>query len=309
MRYWYKMSLTSPIISIVTPSYNQGEFIERTIQSILSQEGDFYIDYIVMDGGSTDQSVEIIKKYQELLKKNCEIVEMNDLEFFVPGRDFQWNQCSGISYRWKSEKDHGQVDAINQGLKIAKGQVFAFLNSDDIYYPHTLKTISQPHWNGADFVYGQGMWISEKEEDILLYPTFKPTRYSLFYQCTLCQPTVFFTSDVFREVGNFSMEYPDVFDYEYWMRAVFHHKKFLHINAILAKSRMHKENKSLSQRKNISKQVTALKTKYYLSSEQKLARIKLLVNKYWVQRRTVNRVNQLQKYLGTGIRYKFWFTR
>lgn len=300
--------MKSKIISIVTPSYNQGQFIQQTIQSVLCQEGDFYIDYIVMDGGSTDQSVEVIKKYQELLGKNCKIVAMDGLEFYVKkDKDFHWNQCSGISYRWKSQKDNGQVDAINQGLKIAKGQVLAFLNSDDIYYPHTLKTISKTHWNGADFVYGQGMWISEQGKDILLYPTFKPTQYSFFYQCTLCQPTVFFTREVFRELGNFSREYPDVFDFEYWMRAIFHHKKFLYIHAPLAKSRMYKENKSLSQRNDVSKQVTALKNQYYHWSKKKPDRGKLLVNKYWVQRKTVNRVNQLQKCLGTGIRYKFWF--
>lgn len=298
------------IISIVTPSYNQGQFIEQTIQSVLAQEGEFYIDYIVMDGGSTDQSVEMIKKYQELLKKNCKIVEIDGLEFYVKkNKDFQWNQCSGISYRWKSQKDNGQVDAINQGFKIAKGQVLAFLNSDDIYYPQTLKTISNTTWNGADFVYGMGMWISEKGKDILLYPTFKPTRYSFFYQCTLCQPTVFFTREVFREMGNFSGEYPDVFDYEYWMRAVFHQKKFLYIDARLAKSRMYKENKSLSQRDHVRQQVRSLKVRYYYSSKQKPAKVKLLVSKYWAQRKTVNCVNQLQKYLGTGIRYQFWFPR
>jgi glycosyltransferase involved in cell wall biosynthesis len=300
--------MNTKIISIVTPSFNQEKFIEQTIQSVLCQEGEFYIDYIIIDGHSTDGSVELIKKYQDLLKKNCKIIEMDGLEFYVKEiRDFPWNHCQGISYRWKSKKDNGQVDAINQGFKMAKGQVLAFLNSDDIYYPHALKTISETHWNEADFVYGQGMWVSGKEEDILLYPTFKPAKYSFLYQCTLCQPTVFFTREVFRELGNFSMEYQDVFDYEYWMRAVFHHKKFLYIKARLAKSRMYKENKSLSQRNSVSKQVTALKTQYYHPSKIKLHKGKLLVNKYRVQRKTVNRVNQLQKCLGTGIRYQFWF--
>ncbi len=296
------------IISIVTPSYNQGQFIEKTIQSVLSQEGEFYIDYIIMDGNSTDESVEIIKKYEHLLKVNCKVLEKDGLEFYVKEKIFfQWNNCLGISYRWKSEKDKGQVDAINQGLKMAQGDIFAYLNSDDVYYQNVFKEISGTHWEGADFVYGQGMWISEKGEDILSYPTFKPTKYNFFYQCTLCQPTVFFTRDAFYELGDFSMDYPDVFDYEYWLRALFNHKKFLYIKVPLAKSRMYIENKSLFQRRDVSEQVRELNGKYYNPSRQKLDKIELILSKYRVQRKTVSSVNKLQKYLRTGIRYRFWF--
>ena len=298
------------IISIVTPSYNQGQFIEETLQSVLAQAGDFYIDYIVMDGGSTDGSTEIIKRYETLLKENCKTAQIDGLEFFVKkNTNFPWNRCLGIAYRWKSEKDNGQVDAINQGFQWANGQILAFLNSDDLYYPQTLEIISQTPWEGADFVYGQGMWVSEQGKDLLLYPTFKPTPYSFFYQCTLCQPTLFFTREVFHELGEFSGAYPDVFDYEYWMRAVFLHKKFHYLDTLLAKSRMYTENKSLSQRKDVSRQVTALKTEYYRPPKLKLHKSKLLLAKYRVQRKTVHRVNRLQKYLGTGIRYKFWFAR
>ncbi|UCH95983.1 MAG: glycosyltransferase [Candidatus Aminicenantes bacterium] len=295
------------IISIVTPSYNQGQFIEKTIQSVLSQEGEFYIDYIVIDGNSTDESVEIIKKYEHLLKANCKVLEKDGLKFYVKDKKFfQWNNCLGISYRWKSERDNGQVEAVNKGFNIAKGHIFAFLNSDDVYYRDVFKEISGTHWKGADFVYGQGMWISETGEDILSYPTFKPSKYNFFYQCTLCQPTVFFTRDAFFELGDFSMDYPDAFDYEYWLRALFNNKKFLYINAFLAKSRMYIENKSLFQRRDVSEQVKALNGKYYNPAKQKLDKIKLLVSKYRVQRKTVSSVNKLQKYLGTGIRYRFW---
>jgi glycosyltransferase involved in cell wall biosynthesis len=296
------------IISIVTPSYNQTRFIEEAIQSVISQQGDFYIDYIIMDGSSTDQSVEIIKKYENLLVQNCDILNKDGLKWYVKkNKDSPWNHCLGISYRWQSEKDKGQVDAINQGFKMAKGHIFAFLNSDDRYYPNAFKKIFETNWNNADFVYGHGMWMSEKGEDILLYPTFEPTRYNFFYQCTLCQPAVFFTRDVFKELGNFSIEFQHVFDYEYWMRAIFHNKKFLYIKPPLAKSRMYTQNKSLSQRNDVSQQVTALKEKYYSNPREKLSKPRLLVAKYIVQRKTVNRVNKLHKDLGTGIQYRFWF--
>ena len=82
---------------------NHGRFIEDTIKSVLNQEGDFYIDYIIMDGGSTDNSVEIIKKNEQLLKEG------------------KWPiKCRGIEYRWASEKDRGQSDAINKGFRVAR---------------------------------------------------------------------------------------------------------------------------------------------------------------------------------------------
>src|SRR5665648_525607 len=95
-----------PQITVITPSYNQGDFIDQTIQSVLSQN---YPDlqYLVMDGGSTDQTVDILKQY--------------DQQFF-----------------WVSERDRGQSDALNKGLRMATGEVVCFLNSDDLYEPGAL---------------------------------------------------------------------------------------------------------------------------------------------------------------------------
>lgn len=124
------------VFSILTPSYNQGEFIEETIQSVLSQRGDFYIDYIIMDGGSTDQSVTIIKKYEDLLQLNCAAKNIDGRLFYVPRETgFRWNRCSGISYRWISRQDKGQIIAIKQGYHKSFGTIVAWINSDD-YYLH-----------------------------------------------------------------------------------------------------------------------------------------------------------------------------
>jgi len=89
-------------ISVITPSLNQGAFIERTILSVLSQKGGFELDYIIVDGGSTDNTLDIVRKYQE-------------------------------SLTWISEKDQGQSDAINKGFNLATGELLAWLNSDDTY--------------------------------------------------------------------------------------------------------------------------------------------------------------------------------
>ncbi len=124
-----------PIITIVTPSYNQGQYIERTIQSILVQEGDFYIDYIIQDGGSKDGTLRIINKYQNLLKENCDQVKIKNLTYFVSKHDkFKYNKCLGISYRWSSKKDDGQVDALLKGFDKSQGNIFNWLNSDDVFF-------------------------------------------------------------------------------------------------------------------------------------------------------------------------------
>ena len=106
------------IITVVTPSYNQGKFLEETIISVIGQEGDFFLDYIIVDGGSKDSSVELIKKYEALLQRG------------------EWPiRCRGIEYRWLSEKDNGQTDAIIKGFRMAKAEVLAWLNSDDTTFP------------------------------------------------------------------------------------------------------------------------------------------------------------------------------
>ena len=89
----------APVISIVTPSYNQGEFLEETLVSVLSQEGDFFLDYLVIDGASTDGSQEIIRRYADLLEKD------------------EWPiRCRGIRFRWISEPDNGQVRCPDEGV-------------------------------------------------------------------------------------------------------------------------------------------------------------------------------------------------
>lgn len=132
--------------TIVTPSYNQGQYIEQTIKSVLDQAGDFFIDYIIADGGSTDKSVEIIKKYDNLLKNGLYPIK-----------------CNGIELHWWSKKDKGQSDAINQGFKIAKGEILAWINSDDFYEANAFKEVLEifnAHTE-LDLVYGDGYVVKD----------------------------------------------------------------------------------------------------------------------------------------------------
>lgn len=186
-----------------------------------------------MDGGSTDDSLDIIKKYEPWLA------------------------------HWQSSRDNGQVDAINKGFLLAEGSILGWLNSDDIYCDRVFQRIAFLDWHKTDFCYGKGMWFSRRSKDICLYPTFAPSIYTLKYQCTLCQPTVFFTRNVFIDIGVLPFNFYCAFDYEYWIKAVFGKKKFKFVPYILAKSRMYSQNKSLSCRNSVLDEIVALKCKYY----------------------------------------------
>ena len=127
------------IISIITPSLNQGQFIEQTIKSVLFQAGNFYIDYIIVDGGSIDNSIDIIKKYDLLIKNNKYSIK-----------------CYGIKFRWFSKKDKGQTNALNKGFKMANGDICAWINSDDWYEKDVFQFIIKKFEENLeiDLIYG-----------------------------------------------------------------------------------------------------------------------------------------------------------
>jgi len=152
------------LISIFTPSYNQAHFLEKTIQSVLSQDYP-HIEYLIVDGGSTDDTVNIIKKYEDKLS---------------------W---------WTSEKDGGQTDAINKGLARAKGDIFAWINSDEIYEPGALTAAVkylQEHPE-VGMVYGDCNYINESGRLIGRFNAFQ-TNYRLLRQghTRIPQQTMFF---------------------------------------------------------------------------------------------------------------------
>ncbi|MCM8768603.1 MAG: glycosyltransferase, partial [Candidatus Omnitrophica bacterium] len=125
--------------SVVTISFNQAPFLEDTIRSVLSQAGDFILDYLVIDGGSTDGSIDIIKGYQSQL---------------LTGR---WSvSCQTIEYRWLSEPDPGPTFALNKGLRLTRGEFVSLLNSDDVYPPGTLALVTKLFQENpaVDVIYG-----------------------------------------------------------------------------------------------------------------------------------------------------------
>src|SRR5688500_5578389 len=123
--------MSLPRITIVTPSYNQGRFLEQTIRSVLDQ-GYPNLEYIIVDGASTDDSVQIIRRYEKHLA---------------------W---------WVSEKDKGQSDALNKGFNRATGDLFGFINSDDYLYPGSLDAVARAYQQGHEWLLG---WVMRVEQD------------------------------------------------------------------------------------------------------------------------------------------------
>jgi glycosyltransferase involved in cell wall biosynthesis len=207
-----------PVVSVVTPSYQMAHFLEETIQSVLGQDYP-RIDHIVMDGGSTDGTLEILRKYEGRL-------------------------------RYSSGPDGGQSDAINRGFEISRGQIFTFLNADDTYLPGAVSTAVKSMLARKDvgLVYGDAYHVHEDGSIMGPYPT-RPYDYeSLSRNCYICQPASFMWRDVFLAVGGINKKLHIALDYDLWMRIAKLYP-LMKIDGFLATSRMYRENKTVSKRR------------------------------------------------------------
>jgi glycosyltransferase involved in cell wall biosynthesis len=184
------MSTDFPLVSIVTPSYNQAHFLEQTILSVLEQDYP-NLEYLIIDGGSTDGSLEIIRRYETRLT---------------------W---------WISEPDRGQTDAINKGFARSSGAIMAWLNSDDLYLPGAvseavdyLKTHPE-----AGMVYGDANLVDETGTVIGQFPA-RQTDYHRLLQgyVHIPQQAAFFRGDLWRQVGPLDPTFFFAMDYDLWVR-------------------------------------------------------------------------------------------
>ncbi|EQA47275.1 glycosyltransferase, group 2 domain protein [Leptospira broomii serovar Hurstbridge str. 5399] len=233
------------ITTVVTPSFNQAKYIERTIRSVLSQEGKFYLDYIIMDGGSNDSSIEIIKKIESTVLSGRIVASMDGLDYYLPRQDNELSVgCLGISYRWFSEKDKGQANAINKGWLLSKGKILSWLNSDDIYVSGALAAATSAFRDSnIYFLYGGSLHITADDLVIEPYPSEPFSRERLFDYCYISQPSVFIRKDVFDQVGEINEKLAYCMDYEYWIR-VSEKYPLNFISRILACTRIHGETKT-----------------------------------------------------------------
>ena len=182
-------------LSIITLSFNQAEFLEQTIKSVVSQNYK-NIEYLIFDGGSTDGSVEIIKKYA---KKYPKII------------------------KWQSKKDKGQVDALNKALKIVTGDVIAYINSDDYYLPGVFQKVVKTFKKNpkTEWLVGNCQVTESRLKWTFTIKHLIPIHQAKFWLNLfnwINQPAVFLRKSLFDQVGLFNQKYHYAFDYDYWLR-------------------------------------------------------------------------------------------
>ncbi len=206
--------MSTPRVTIVTPSYNMGEFLEETIQSVLAQDYP-NIEYVVMDACSTDNSAEILHRYKDRLV-------------------------------YVSASDRGAADAINRGFARSSGEILAWLSADDTYLPGAVSTAVRALGSDstASAVYGQAWVVDRTGKPFRRYDT-KPSIH-LMEECCICQPACFMRRAAFEAAGKLAIDLQVVFDYDLWLRLP---GKLLEMEDYLATSRMYASNKTLRMRK------------------------------------------------------------
>jgi glycosyltransferase involved in cell wall biosynthesis len=219
--------LSEPLVTIVTPTYNMGHFLRETIESVLSQDYP-HIQYIVMDAGSKDDTVEVLKSY-------------------------------GSRLEWVSEPDEGQSDAVNKGFLRARGEIFTFLNADDIYYPGAVRAGVEAFARRPDagVVYGNA-WYTQEDGSAFKRCPVLPYDYDLLgHLCYICQPASFLRSKVWAEMGGLDKSLHLTLDYDLWLRIADRYP-MVHVAQDLATSRMYKENKSLGRRRESFREIVRI---------------------------------------------------
>jgi glycosyltransferase involved in cell wall biosynthesis len=212
-------------VSVITPSFNQGRFIQRTLRSVAIQSG-AQIDHFIVDGGSTDNTVDILRSFDG-------------------------------DVRWVSEKDRGQTDAVNKGIRGTDGEIIGWLNSDDVYYPDTIARIvalfeARPE---IDVVYGMADHIDQNDKAFEAYPS-EPWNFERLQDiCFICQPTAFFRRRVVEKHGLLDDTLHYCMDYEFWLRLGKAGVQFGYLEDKLAGSRLYPENKTLGSRVKVHAEI------------------------------------------------------
>ena len=204
-----------PGISVVTPSYNQGSFLEETIRSVLLQAYPG-LEFIIIDGGSTDNSVDIIRKYEP------------------------W-----ITY-WVSEPDAGQTYAINKGIQRATGDILSWLNSDDILCPGALQRVAEQFAGipEVDLVYGDCEMIDDSGNVFSRFDVRIGDLAGLLEENFISQPSAFFSRRALDAAGGLDSELHYAMDYDLWIRMFLKKMKVCYDPAVLSRFRYHTTSKS-----------------------------------------------------------------
>src|SRR5687767_13292175 len=231
------VSRRDPLVSIITPVLNRAETIDAVLTSVAAQT---YrpIEHLVVDGGSTDGTVQAIEAFSRTTS----------------------------SVRWISEPDSGMYEAIDKGVRMARGQVFAYINSDDFYFPWSVELAVRHLEKGCDFVFGDVAIIVQSDVEhsfrLQFYRDFDARYY--IHHGVLAQPTVFWTRTAMEAVGAFNPDRRLLGDVDYWTRAALAGRRFCRVDEVLALMTLHP---------------TALSVRFPDQLQQELADIRSSVDK------------------------------
>jgi glycosyltransferase involved in cell wall biosynthesis len=204
-----------PLVSVVTPSLNQGRYVEAAIQSVLEQEYP-RLEHIVVDGGSTDGTLDVLRRHPHL--------------------------------RWVSEPDRGQADAVNKGVAMAAGEVIGWLNADDLYLPGAIRAgVDALRESGAALVYGGWRQIDEDGRTIRDVPPVPfDYRAQLEERNAVAQPGSLITREAWEAVGGLDSSYRYAMDYELWLRLAARFE-VVHVDRVLGAYRYHPVSKTVAE--------------------------------------------------------------
>lgn len=228
--------MTKALVSIITPSYNQGQFIEDCIASIKNQSYK-NIEHIIIDGGSTDETLNIIRRYEGI-----------------------------YNMQWISEKDEGMYFAINKGIAMAKGEIISYLNCDDLYFPWSVEAAVKNLFSqdSPDMIYGDllnlRLYKTQKRSSLIFCPKFNPYYYKRVG--IIGQPTVFWQRRVFKECGFFDTNYKLIADCDYWLRVNQKGFKIKKIEEFLAIERDHEGMKREVKKEILREEMDRLRSVY-----------------------------------------------
>ena len=266
------MTNDCPKITVITPSYNQGQFIEQTIKSVLDQNYP-NLEYLIIDGGSTDNSVDIIKKYE------------NQLAY------------------WISEKDKGQSHAINKGLQKATGDIINWLNSDDYYEPQCLYKVAEEFKKNSSIkaVLGTTKVVGKKEEEFSQTP-YTPSLKFTFSKAKIEQPATFMSGDFYRKHGPLVEDLHLAMDLDLWIKFLLNNNEsnILKIDDIIVNFREHEDSKTVNFRKKMVVERAELLQEVIESFSLKKGRYSAYVQKF--------NISQIKEIIAGCIDFQlFWF--
>lgn len=203
-----------PKISIVSPSYNQGGFIEDAILSVLNQ-GYPNFEHIIIDGGSKDNTVDILKKYPHLI--------------------------------WVSEKDKGQSDAINKGFNKATGEIIGWLNTDDYYYPGAFDAMLKEFQNNKniDVVYGDVNFVDKEKKLLKVGLSRVPVKWYILFHCYIHSASFFFKREILDQGIRIDPDLHITMDKDFFANIFFSGYRFKYLHKVLTAFRWHEDNKSI----------------------------------------------------------------